>query len=265
MTAIAAEIYLIHWNSKEAEARVSLLTSLRHRVTYELMTPAVFRQIRRKTPNVFIIDLSRLPSQGRDVAMNIRQGKASRMIPIIFVDGLPEKVAAIKTHLPDAVYSSWARIDNAIKKALENPPQIPIAPGSIFDVFAGTPLVKKLGIRPDTQLALISAPTGFLEFLGKLPANVKSTSRANSNCDLIIWFVKKRTQLGSQMLTIIGHLSDRAGLWIAWPKKGAEIKSDLTQNIVRRTGLQSGIVDYKICSIDSNWSALKFARRKKKV
>ncbi|HEY8460201.1 MAG TPA: hypothetical protein VIM99_07460, partial [Blastocatellia bacterium] len=54
------------------------------------------------------------------------------------------------------------------------------------------------------------------------------------------------------------------GLWIAWPKQASGVESDMTQNVVRETGLACGLVDYKVCAIDATWSGLKFARRKAK-
>jgi hypothetical protein len=51
-------------------------------------------------------------------------------------------------------------------------------------------------------------------------------------------------------------------VWIAWPKKASGIQTDLNQQRVRETGLRSGLVDFKICSIDQTWSGLCFTRRK---
>jgi hypothetical protein len=51
-------------------------------------------------------------------------------------------------------------------------------------------------------------------------------------------------------------------MWIAWPKKASKMVTDLTQQVVRERGLASGLVDYKICSIDATWSGLLFTRRK---
>jgi hypothetical protein len=56
-------------------------------------------------------------------------------------------------------------------------------------------------------------------------------------------------------------LAGKGGLWIAWPKKTANVDSDLTQPVVRQTGLDSGLVDYKVCAIDSTWTGLRFTRR----
>jgi hypothetical protein len=51
-------------------------------------------------------------------------------------------------------------------------------------------------------------------------------------------------------------------MWIAWPKKSSGVATDLTQGDVRRHGLDSGWVDYKIAAIDATWSGLLFARRR---
>jgi len=66
------------------------------------------------------------------------------------------------------------------------------------------------------------------------------------------------------IVKISGFISEKGGLWIAWPKKGSGIESDLNQAIVRKVGLANKLVDYKICAIDNTWSALKFAWRKPK-
>jgi hypothetical protein len=63
----------------------------------------------------------------------------------------------------------------------------------------------------------------------------------------------------------MSELTGAGGMWIAWPKKASGVASDMTENIVRDTGLASGLVDYKVCAIDATWSGLKFAQRKGKM
>jgi len=53
-------------------------------------------------------------------------------------------------------------------------------------------------------------------------------------------------------------------IWIAWPKKGSALASDITEKEVRASGLAAGLVDYKICAIDATWSGLKFVTRREK-
>jgi hypothetical protein len=79
--------------------------------------------------------------------------------------------------------------------------------------------------------------------------------------DLIIWFLRSSAELQREIEEMAVRLDERA-MWIAWPKKASGVATDLSQQVVRETGLASGLVDYKICAIDGTWSALLFTRRK---
>lgn len=126
--------------------------------------------------------------------------------------------------------------------------------------YSGTPLVKKLGIKPASRLVLVGAPPGFRRELAGLPGGVRVTSKAIDGADLAIWFVKSRRELDGRVPTI--SLDMGQGLWIAWPKKASGVVTDLTEDLIRRAGLAHGLVDYKVCAINDVWSGLKFARRK---
>jgi len=125
--------------------------------------------------------------------------------------------------------------------------------------YSGTPLVEKLGIKPDMRVVLAGAPPGFRRELVGLPAGVSIGTRASGAPDMIIWFVTSERDL-LKRVEKMGHLA-RAGLWIAWPKKASGMLTDLDGNLVRKAGLQHGLVDYKVCAITDIWSGLKFARR----
>jgi hypothetical protein len=255
-------IYLIHWNADEAEEKATKIRKLGYDVARETLTPTILCSLKNKPPDIFLIDLSRLPSQGRDVALSLRQGKVSRYVPLVFVDGEPEKVANVKKHLPDAVYTTWESIKDAIEKAISHPPLNPVVPRSALQGYENAPLAKKLGIKANFVIALINAPVGFRNLLNALPENVKFIARGKA--DLVIWFVKSEKTYRTRLDDIINKLGDNSGLWIAWPKQTSGVKSDLTQNIVRQIGLATGLVDYKVCSIDKTWSGLKFRKRKPK-
>ncbi len=142
-----SRIYLVCWKASEAREKAEILQKAGHEVEFDIPSPPILKKIKAEPPEIFIIDLSRLPSQGRDVALNLRQGKSSRYVPIIFLDGLPEKVALVKKHLPDAAYTTWDHINGAIKEAIAQPPKNPVVPRSAFDGYADAPLIKKLGIK----------------------------------------------------------------------------------------------------------------------
>jgi len=257
-------IHLIHWNATEAREKIEQLQSLGYEVTCEPFDGQnAMRKLRENPPDVFVIDLSRLPSQGRDVAGGFRQYKDTRYVPIIFADGDPTKLARIQQLLPDTTFSSWEKIDDSIKQACVNPPKEPIVPGSRLAGYAGTPLPKKLGIKTNARVKLLNAPNDFEQTLGELPDGVRLINDFNQPGDLTIWFVQTETELKQGIEQIAASIG-KDGLWIVWPKKAARIESDLTQNDVRQIGLATGLVDFKVCAIDADWAGLKFTRRKSK-
>ena len=126
--------------------------------------------------------------------------------------------------------------------------------------YSGTPLVKKLGIKPGSSLTLLREPEDFRKLLVGLPSDVRVTSRPTESPDLTIWFVTRRGEMEASMPERARTVGQ--GLWVAWPKKASGVKSDLTEDHIRNAGLACGIVDYKVCAISEIWSGLKFARRK---
>jgi CheY-like chemotaxis protein len=257
-----ARVCLIHWNKAESDVRARKLRDAGHAVDAGAADgPEAIQRITNHPPDAVIVDLNRLPSHGREVALFLRRTKATRHVPLVFVDGDLEKVARIRELLPDAVYTSWARVRAAIKRAIANPPTEPVVPGSMAG-YSGTPLPKKLGIKAHSVVALVGAPTGFEQTLGRLPDGVTLRKQARGRCDLIVWFTKSCREL-ERRIDRMAQVSGKGGLWIAWPKKASGVATDLTQPIVRRIGLSAGLVDYKIAAIDETWSGLRFARRKK--
>lgn len=126
--------------------------------------------------------------------------------------------------------------------------------------YSGTPLPKKLGIKPDSTVALIHAPENFRATLGDLPNGAVLCGEFRKGCDLTLWFVRSRNEL-REVRRIAGDASN-GGIWIVWPKKTSPMASDFSEQDVREAGLAEGLVDYKICAVDADWSGLKFARRK---
>lgn len=255
---------LIHWNAVEAEERVSLLQAAGFSVSCDKFKgPITLRKWRENPPDAFIIDLNRLPSQGRDVGISIRHFKTTRHVPLVFVEGESEKVKRIKQLLPDALFTCWKDIRKSLKHSIAHPPVNPIKPQSLLAGYSGTPLPKKLGIKLNSTVALVDAPQDFEKTLGKLPDGVVLSKKALRSPDLIVWFTRSRKDLEHRIGKIMIAMG-KYGLWIVWPKKTSRLSSDLTQAGVREVGLASGLVDYKVCAVDETWSGLKFTRRKSK-
>lgn len=257
-----ARVMLFHWNAAEAKERAARLARIGHQAVIPLLrSGADFKAIAADPPDAFVIDLSRLPSHGREVAAALRERKATRRVPIVFVDGAPEKVDRIRALLPDATYADWKRVRGALRAALKRPPAAPVVPGPMAG-YSGTPLPKKLGIKPGSVVALRGAPAGFEKTLGRLPEGARVTRTAR-RADRTLLFVRSQGELARRLPGAARALETGQGLWIAWPKQASGMKSDLSERHVRERGLALGIVDYKICAIDATWSGLLFAKRRK--
>ena len=254
-------IRLIHWNAGEAAERVARLPADEFQVNHAQLDTAGLRDLRARPPDALLIDLGRLPSHGRDVGVAMRQTRSTRGIPLVFVDGDPAKVQRIRQCLPDAVYTDWPDIQPALHRAIANPPSTPVVPESGLAGYSGTPLPRKLGLKPGYAVATPGAPDDFQATLGALPDEVVLRRRVQGRCDLIVWFVGSQRQL-RQRVERYGQKAGPGGLWICWPKKASGVKSDLSERVVRETGLANGLLDYKIASIDQTWSGLRFTRRR---
>ena len=157
--------------------------------------PADLRRLLETPIEAIVIDLSRLPSLGRDVGLGLRSRKTTRHIPIVFVDGEPDKVSRVKTVLPDAFCTEWPKIATAVKTAIKSRPISPLAPNAMAG-YAGTPLLKKLGIKPGMVVALVDAPDVFERTLDPLPDGVLIKEDFRGKTDLIVLFASRMAEAG---------------------------------------------------------------------
>jgi hypothetical protein len=123
--------------------------------------------------------------------------------------------------------------------------------------YSGTPLPRKLGIKPGHRVMLLSAPEGFTL------DEVETVSRAQGLADVILSFHTERRELEKRMPVLRERMEQNAGLWIAWPKKASRKPTDLTEDVVREIALANTLVDNKVAAIDETWSGLRLVIRLK--
>lgn len=256
-----ARVLLVCWKAEEAGDRVRLLEAVGYEVVWKSEGREAVLAAREVQPAAVVIDYSRLPSHGREVAVTLRKQAVTRSIPLVIVGGEPEKVEAMRAVLPDAVYSSWERVADEIGPAIESPVSDPVVPVPNPAGYSGTPLPKKLGIRPGDVVALVGAPDDFAETLGSLPEGVRLQAGLLPGPNLALWFVRSRADL-EHGIAEMAPACGKGNLWILWPKKSSGVVTDLSENAVREAGLAHGWVDFKIAAIDAVWSGLRFARRR---
>lgn len=256
-------VRLITWHAAEAQQQAARLEALGFTVDASAMDAHSLRAMRRQPPLAVVIDLSRQPSSGRDVAINLRLAASTRSVPLLFVGGEAEKVARIRSVLPDASYTVWSEIKAALSAALSNPLSAPVVPASGMAAYADVPLPRKLGIKRDSMVILQGAPEGWDEKLAPLPEGATVTRECGEPRNLTLWFVPSESQLRAQ-LAQMAPFAIKGGLWVIWPKKRSSSAGVLSQALVRSVCMAAGLVDYKICSLDDTWSGLQFSLAKRK-
>jgi hypothetical protein len=253
---------LVTWDREHAREKARLLEKARFKVNVlPCPTKQIASHFRDLAPAAILIDLDRLPSHGRAVGVILRTTKMTRHIPLVFVGGEPEKTERARRDMPDAGFTDWKKAPAAIRPFLAAVPMNPIQPPAYMDQFAGSSLVKKLGFKAGMKVAMVAAPDGFEEQLRDLPESVEIGVKLGRETALAIWFVRSRAELETEIDFMSVRLPQGCSLWIVHPKQTGRFKADFNQNDVRRVALLAGLVDYKVCSVDSDWTGLKFARK----
>jgi len=256
-------VRLVCWKEDLAGERAHALEAAGIPVDASPLNPSgLIGQFRANMPKAVVIDLDRLPRQGWGVAVVLRNSKTTRQIPIIFAGGVQEKIERIRRELPDAFFTDWKRVVPTLNKALKNAPAEPIQPPGPMERYAGSSLVKKLGFKPKMKAALLGSPEGFEDALGELPEGVELQSKITRRTEMTIWFVHSRQELEGDIEYMVMRLPEGSSIWIVHPKQTGRYKVDFNQNDVRMAALAAGLVDYKVCAVDNDWSGLKFARKK---
>jgi hypothetical protein len=126
--------------------------------------------------------------------------------------------------------------------------------------YSGTPLAKKLGIKEGSRVAILDAPNGFE--IPALPPGVR-VFRSPKEADVILLFSTSFDVLRKKFVAAMKMMPASTGmLWVAWPKRASKMPTDLDENLIRDYGLDQGLVDTKVCAVDSVWSGLRFNRRR---
>jgi hypothetical protein len=123
--------------------------------------------------------------------------------------------------------------------------------------YSGTPLPKKLGIKPGSRVLLVNGQvdTGEGVVVPEGPA------------DVIVAFFKDRVAFEAALPGLREQMEPDAGLWIAWPKKASKVPTDITEDTVREVAVHvhpPELVDNKVCAIDDTWSGLRLVIRRER-
>ena len=129
--------------------------------------------------------------------------------------------------------------------------------------YSGTPLIKKLGLRTGMRVHFLDMPKTVQSEMAPILPEVQVSHHISPQLDYIHAFFRSAADMEQALPRLKEHLARGGMLWLSWPKKASKLPSDLSDEVVRRLGLGTGLVDVKVCAVDDQWSGLKFVYRKR--
>lgn len=127
--------------------------------------------------------------------------------------------------------------------------------------YSGTPLARKLGVKEGFRILVDGGPPRYLDLIAPAPAGV-TLVQDPANADLIHLFTTQAPELNGKLERYRAAMPQDGILWVSWPKKAAEVPTDVTEDTVREVALPIGLVDVKVCAVDEVWSGLKLVIRR---
>ncbi|MGH9157454.1 MAG: DUF3052 domain-containing protein [Acidimicrobiales bacterium] len=126
--------------------------------------------------------------------------------------------------------------------------------------YSGTPLARKLGVKPDHAVALVDAPEGWS--IPGLDPGVTVRPDLRGRPDVVIIFVRSQSALAAGARRVVRTLAPDSSLWLVWPRRAGGHVSDVTEQSLRDLLLPTGLVDTKVAALDDDWSGLRFVWRR---
>lgn len=129
--------------------------------------------------------------------------------------------------------------------------------------YSGTPLINKLGIKPQMKVLLINQPDDYYSLIAAGSRGETyihdQLCKKNEVPDLVHLFVKTSKEFEGEMkkLKAVCKKNTSITIWVSWYKKSAKIPTDITEDVIRNYALKNDLVDVKVCAVSELWSGLK--------
>lgn len=127
--------------------------------------------------------------------------------------------------------------------------------------YSGTPLVKKLGLKPESAVRLLGTPDGYWELLGHSPDEMGLRVLDPESPEPAAFthlFATDGEELAERFEAARRGMAEDGMVWASWPKQSSDVESEISRSEVMVAGKTEGLVDVKVCAVDETWSGLKF-------
>ena len=128
--------------------------------------------------------------------------------------------------------------------------------------YSGTPLVKKLGLKPGMRVWFQDMPESVSAEIDRDAPPVTRLDLPEPPVEFAHIFVTSCAVLDCELRMLLPLLDPAGMIWISWPKKASKVPTDITEDVIRAVALPLHLVDVKVCAVDDIWSGLKLVVRK---
>lgn len=128
--------------------------------------------------------------------------------------------------------------------------------------YSGTPLAAKLSLKDGQRVWWEDMPASVRGEIEAHGLALDLLPAPEAPIDVAHVFVTERARLQAAIARLLPLLARVGMLWVSWPKKAAKVDTDISEDVIRAVALPLGLVDVKVCAIDSTWSGLKLVIRR---
>ena len=127
--------------------------------------------------------------------------------------------------------------------------------------YSGTPLARKLGFTDGLAVWARGLPQSVRDEI-ETAACPHYLARPGKAPEAAILFHTGAAKLAKDLERLRPILASAGMVWVCWPKKAAKVATDITEDEIRGIALPMGLVDVKVCAVDTVWSGLKLVIRR---
>ncbi len=128
--------------------------------------------------------------------------------------------------------------------------------------YSGTPLARKLSLKDGLRTWWEGMPDPVRAEIEESGVALNLLAAPVGPVEAAHVFVTSRAALEDAVHRLLPLLAPAGFLWVSWPKKAANVPTDITEDVIREISLPTGLVDVKVCAVDATWSGLKLMIRK---
>ncbi len=251
---------LLHWKEEELADLASRLSGSGFHIEPYVPVPGEGLKglVARGRPDLLLVSLDRLPSNGHAVADHFRKRKDARMIPIVFVGGAPEKVAKIRAAMPGCWFAGWDTAARTMQQAISGVGAPPVAREKL-SLPPPRAMYEKLGLKADSEVAVLGAPADLYRLVPDLPFEVFEVDQPSPRTDTTLWFLRSLDEVDDGFAWIAARMS-RPRIWTFY-RRGS--KSGMNWGLLSERAAAVGLAQYKILRFNDEWTGVAFGIARK--